>query len=554
MITLQRWVSVTALVVAVGLLPQLSQAATPKLSLGEDATVRISVGSNNGVAQVMMRAENLTEDVVAGAKDSGLKDLGGVGTTDTTVDFEKPVAVDVSTTSRAWLWTARIKNLPTNSSQKRSARLAFGKIEQYIEYTVTNLPPAAFTWSVAVPGIPWLVWFGYPGTQRATTVVITTGDSPASNLRLAQSSLRDGLGTSQIALEDLELCESVTGPCGHFNVNARSNRTLYVLMKEKAGQGIWQSGKYTGALSFAVNERPELQNVNVTLQASSFGAKGAGAVLVLIGILLAWLTSVWARARLLRLEALRPVTLLKESITNLMDEIKGAKKIHGVDLKLTTANLISIKDSLEINKLDSLLPPKVPRVIGGGVDTSTNLKEYLNNKSQLVDCLTVVICDGMRKLWNAWEDRRDPKVESEIKNALNALDAVGGNVGTVVTTRSDAIQKVNTVLQAYQAATTSGGIKLAPPPTQVPETTMLQVSWQIARISWLMWLVWGILTFIVGVAVLIVTNPGFGTSLDLIFCLLWGFGLPIGIDKLQQTGPGGIAATIGIPWQTKTNP
>jgi hypothetical protein len=61
------------------------------------------------------------------------------------------------------------------------------------------------------------------------------------------------------------------------------------------------------------------------------------------------------------------------------------------------------------------------------------------------------------------------------------------------------------------------------------------------------------LTFLGGVAVLILTNPGFGTMLELIFCFFWGFGLPTGIEKLQQIGPGGMATIIGMP-QFKATP
>jgi hypothetical protein len=64
---------------------------------------------------------------------------------------------------------------------------------------------------------------------------------------------------------------------------------------------------------------------------------------------------------------------------------------------------------------------------------------------------------------------------------------------------------------------------------------------------------WGILTFLGGVAVLILTNPGFGTMLESIFCFFWGFGLPTGIDKLQQLSPSRLTTTIGMN-QFKSTP
>jgi len=548
---------VTALVLAIGVLPKLSLAAEPKLSLGEDATIRIPFGSTDGMVQVLMKAENLTADVIGDAKDPVLKDLGSAGEPiSTTVAFENPVAVDVSATSRAWLWTARISKLEPNSNQKRSASLSFGKVQQYIGYTITNLSPTAFTWSLAAPGVPWLVWFGYPGTQRATPVVVTTGDYPATGFRLSQTTLRDGVGTSQIALEDLELCETVNGPCSSFNIAPRSNRTFYVRLKEKAGHGIWQGGKYTGTLSFAVNERPELQTINVTLQASSFRAKDLGIGLVAIGIIVAWFTSVWMRARMLRLEAQRPIGILNESVQMLIEEIDGAKKIQGVNQELTKKTLNSIQNSLTVKKLDDfgLLPPKMPGIKSGEADTTAKLKEYLSRKSELVDCLTLVICNGMRKLWKEWRDGLDARIEKAIKDALNELDDIGGQVETEVTTRADAKQKVDKVLQDYHATKNALRIQADASLMKEAKPGVVEVTWQIAKLSGVMWLVWGILTLIVGVAVLVVTNPGFGTFLDLVFCLLWGFGFPTGIDKLQQLGPGSIATTIGLPSLPKANP
>jgi hypothetical protein len=46
--------------------------------------------------------------------------------------------------------------------------------------------------------------------------------------------------------------------------------------------------------------------------------------------------------------------------------------------------------------------------------------------------------------------------------------------------------------------------------------------------------------------VLILPNAGFGTPLDFMFCVFWGVGLPITMDRLQSTGPGGVAGSLGF--------
>ena len=552
LLEIHRWVWAVAIIIAVGLLPQQGKAADPKLSLGEDATIRIPGDSADGVAQVIMKAENLTAEVLAAARDPELKDLGGAGSSPATaVEFKNAVVVDAGNTSRAWLWTAHIEGLPANSHQKRSARLSFGKVEQYVEYNVTNLSPAAFTWSVTAPGVPWLVWFGYPGTQLATTVVATTGDYPASNLRLAQSTLRDGLGTSQIALEDLELCESVTGKSGNFSVSARSNRTFYVRLKEKEGQWFGQNGKYTGTLSFAVNERPELQTVNVTLHASSFVSKIAGAVLIAFGIWVAWWAGVWARARALRLEALKPVAALQESISSLRGELEKIQEeicrdIPGDRGKSIQAQLDEIDKSLAPEALDArdFLPQATPKPWQGSTDASAKLKEYLTRQGDWVAGLAVLVGEGMKKVVVEWEDANQREA---ILTALQTLNEKSNSV----TDRAKGEEVVRTVLAQYntklkRSFDPSGPRAFAPP-------TMRHLNWEIAQLYTKGWLIWGILTWLAGLAVLILPNPGFGTLLDLVFCAFWGFGLPAGIDKLQQLGPGGIATTIGVTLP-KTNP
>jgi hypothetical protein len=573
-LTLQRWVFATALVVAVGLFPQQGQAAppksdsatpiksdqatptkpaqttspkqgatAPKLSLGEDSTIRIPVGSADGEVQVMMKAENLTDADVAGAKDPVLKDLGGAGSLPSTkVEFRNPVAIDSGTTTRAWLMIARISKLPANSSQKRSARFSFGKVEQYIDYTVTNLSPAAFTWSVAAPGVPWLVWFGYPDTRRTMTVVVTTGDYPASNLRIAQAILRDGIGTSQIALEDLELCESATGPCGHFNINARTSRTYFVRLNERPWYSNWQNGKYAGTLSFAVNERTELQTSSVNLHISSLLAWMTGAILLGVGIWSAWWTGVWARARLLQLEALKPVAVLHESITALQDELKNiGKKIDADDFwdDGIPSELNEIDSSLTTDELDKkdLLPKTPPNFWPSSTDTSTKLKDYLNTQGEMVSGFTVLVQDGMEKIVKDW---KDSSKHAEIKAALRTLNEKGKSV----INRAQGEELVRAVLNEYntllhRSFDPSGPQVISPPNTQY-------LSWEIALLNTKGWLMWGAVTFIAGATVLIISIPGFGSLLDLVFCLLWGFGLPTAVDKLQQLTPGKMMTSMSL--------
>jgi hypothetical protein len=374
--------------------------------------------------------------------------------------------------------------------------------------------------------------------------VVTTGDWPASNLRLAQVTLRDGLATSQVELGDLDLCEARSMECGTFTVAARTSRTFSLRLKSGSRPWTWYHGKYTGTLSLAVDERPELQSVNMTLHASSWLALLVGAILLSVGIGLAWWVSVWARARQLRLEALQPVAVLRESVVTLKGELGGGPHIPDVNSDQTAAVLAAIEQSLTTEALDAanLLPSEVPRPFGGGADTSANLRQRLTTQGDRVAGLTVVIRDGMRKLWKAWNPALPNNHQEAVKQALRDLDTLGGTVAD----RAAAEQGVQQVLQQYQAARAALNIPADPALLQVAQSIVQQVNWQIARLYRRVWLVWGGLTLVGGMAALILPNAGFGMAFDYLFCLIWGFGIPTTVDRLQQIGPGGIASSIGV--------
>jgi hypothetical protein len=529
--------------------------AGPQLSLGKDGPIRIPFGATSGVAQVMVKAENLTEEQVAVATPPAFTDLGVEGTQAATkVAFENPQLVDsAAKTSRAWLWTAHVQDLPVNTSQDRYAKFVFGKLEKSLPYVLTNLTPANFTWSVLQPGAPWLAWFGLDSFQPATTIVATAGAYPATNFRLAQSTLQNSLGTAQIGLQDLEFCVDISN-CDQgqpFTINPQSNRTFYVRLKDRKGQSLTQNGKYTGTLSFAVNERPELQTVNMTLNISSLLIKIAGTVALALGIFLAWWLSVRARSLLLRLEALKPVAFLRESIDALLGELDKIKDKVKPDLPdaapTIRKKLNDIKDSLEENKLDGAgcLPPAFPSPYPGGTDTTERLKTYLADRQKVFDGLMVLVRNGMEIVMQDWD--LHPNFRDKIKVALQSLDR---KAESDKLDREAASTAVNEILSIYHEQTR--------PEADVPTRkgyfdraaskplNTEYIRWETGRIYLKGWWIWGIITFLGGLAVLVLNSPGFGTFLDLIFCFFWGFGLPTGLEKIQGFTPGNYATNLGL--------
>lgn len=534
-----RWIVV---LVALQLWPaMIATAAGPKLSMGENATLRLPVGSTGGPGRVLLRAEELGEQPDPSKLEVGITDLGGLDSGSTVVTFASP-AVEAArgTTSRAWLVTAQVKDLPLNAVQKRFARLKVGNAEQQVEYLVTNQSPATFTWAVAAPPSPWLVWHGFWSTRATTALTVTTGDAPATNVRLAQASLRETLGTAEFGVEDLELCEEPNGPCGRFSIAARTTRTLYLRLKSNE----WTRGKYTGTLSFAVDERPELQTVNATIQASSWPVMLIGALLLLAGIYVAWWNSAWARVRIQRLEALKPVALLRQSVAAVRKDLE-ARPEPAPDPVDARERLAAIDAALTERELDDhgCLPPAFPAAYGSISDTAAKLKEYLEARGKILAAVAVIVRDGMRVLWAEHTPKPAPEVEELLDKSLGALDALAATT----TSAEQAKPEVDKILAAYTAAKAKA-LKIAADAQALDRAPWLlaEVNEEIARLQSRGWLLWGAVTFLAGFGILILRDPGFGTSIDLLFCLFWGLGLPTAGEKLQQATPGTIASSIGV--------
>jgi hypothetical protein len=79
------------------------------------------------------------------------------------------------------------------------------------------------------------------------------------------------------------------------------------------------------------------------------------------------------------------------------------------------------------------------------------------------------------------------------------------------------------------------------PTSPASEVETLQL--QIESISRGIWLLYGVLTALSGLAVLILSNPGFGIPLDFIFAFFWGFGLPTTVGALA---PGSATSALNI--------
>ena len=69
---------------------------------------------------------------------------------------------------------------------------------------------------------------------------------------------------------------------------------------------------------------------------------------------------------------------------------------------------------------------------------------------------------------------------------------------------------------------------------------------EIRTLSLMAWVFFEIVSVVIGAYVLVLNNPSFGTTTDLVLCALWGFGLPVGGSQLSQLSVSNLAGVMGF--------
>lgn len=73
-----------------------------------------------------------------------------------------------------------------------------------------------------------------------------------------------------------------------------------------------------------------------------------------------------------------------------------------------------------------------------------------------------------------------------------------------------------------------------------------EITVQLDYVSGIGWIIWALLTLLIGCGVLILSNHGFGTWQDLLKCFLWGLGIQAAGQGLQALAPVSTANTFSL--------
>jgi hypothetical protein len=412
--------------------------------------------------------------------------------------------------------------------------------KQVLPYVVTNQPLGSFAWTVAKPPDPWVGTAATPFDTSGPCVTfgITAKDSPATGVAIVTSTLIEQTTKVAIPVEDLRLCRADDNSCAQQNtqqppIDLQANTpTPLKLCSIKP-----LHGNYHGAVVLASLQKPDGDTI---LQSASFSTtfmKGIGFLIIALGVGLAWLVKVYLRGLLNRDQALQPVTLMRVQLRRMEQALVGLRPLYKptpVNLNAATATLLN---DLSDHALDqaNLLPPKFPNPIGTTFDP-TALKAYLEKRNPQIQLLAVLIDEGVVRAQAEDNGSIAPAPVAAVNDAITQIDNIW--LAAPQPSPDSALQQVRAIVarlhNAIHGIVGPAGVGLAGPvPAVRGDFDVLQM--QVAKISTIMWVVYGLVTALSGFAVLVLNNPGFGITLDLIFAFFWGLGLPTAIQSLTPT-------------------
>ena len=299
----------------------------------------------------------------------------------------------------------------------------------------------------------------------------------------------------------------------------------------------WQAaGNYSGTLTLIAPGDSAGQTLKMKVSVRGAGSWYVGTLCTALGAVIWWLATVWI-ARI-RQEAGNQILVARlQVLLNNLTDILRRDVSEGMPLASQTEAHI---DLLRKDKLRQLLRDKALAVVAGvtvpAIGTVTILDE--------IEGINRVVQRGFANLLALWT--QNPASQPQLAPFFLQMDTLGAATKPL----SDVDQSIKDILAAAQTAAT--GRKFLAQDLSLPSLPSENVIVHRVLFSTYLLDLVAIATIVaLGVFVLIVRNPGYGSPSDLMIAFFWGLGLKLGTDA-ARLGPGDVrnAFAIKIPATT----
>jgi hypothetical protein len=516
------------------------------------ANLRVTSGScelSSGSCELKISASELSQADLRNATLPTITDLSAI---DPKLSFEAETnkTSDVPAGTRTWVFAVKAAGTLSTPSQDRKIKVTWGAIvESTLRFALVAAQKAAETgsaikWTVEPPATPWNL-----DQDRWTEFRVTRADEKLETIKLVHSTYMDtrpGRGT-RLPLDGFCLCAKRDDDLTKCKDSAKLTGTTTTLWLTVA-PGFREAGTFTGNLEIETDPRSDVKSLSVTINQEGPYSRAIGFSLILLGVTAAWLLLALGRGRLSRNQALLPAVLLRERVAGLVLALDSVPDpLKGITPE-TNLQLTQILGKLSESYLDAqqFLPPRVPSSFSTTTAQAAAYQTFLQAQSQLVDNLDAIIREGIQPASQKYSPAIAPGDLALLKTLIQNLDRLSATIPQPLSSLQTTITTLLANWHPSIAAQALGAAAFAINAPQPKNKTSFQILLQIEAVTIVFWIVWAILTTLAGFLVLILPNPGFGGAMDYVQCLLWGFGLPVAGQSLQQLSISSINTQLGI--------
>src|ERR1700674_2181194 len=506
-----------------------------------DSDIVLDSGVTEGRGSMLLKADNL--DAAGMAKQiESIADLDAPQPPLVAVTFNAR-ELDRGTTTRRWVLTVDVKGLSRNITQKRYLSFQFNGQDVTLPYTLSNKFNATFVWSVKGP--PGELSLGAGEPVEVSIAVQAVRDT---KVRLLQASLVEQ-SRKTLLPGGLILCQQRTDACTDEIIELGPNSSNRLWLRSSANSTI--VGKYVGTVSIGAAEKPDGDTFNLTIYGTTFWRQLSGVLIILFGVVCAWIITTWFQSRVNRAQLLLPAAALADRVRLLQQRLGRAPPESVPANRANTQTALSdLAQGLSEQGLDAhnYLPSTMPNPYRAMTPDITQYKQFLDRAGQQVALFDILVDEGFEAAWKKLPSAPNPPSIAALAAACRNLDGLAA--AQPAPAIKDLISSIRTILHQLDVELAAANNRAAPPglaPDVPPKTRSFeQLSIEIRNLSGLTWLVFGLLATAVGTYILIINNLGFGLPGDYFTCLFWGFGLPVSGQQLIQSTVGSIGTTLGI--------
>jgi hypothetical protein len=510
----------------------------------KDTTVNVASGSG----ELIIVGDKLTAIELQHLADPLLTDFSGL---DPKLKFEldKSKTEHPSVNSAAWHFRVTATTAAIPGPQARQLSFSVAGQSYPIAITLISQKTDARTtgWSVEGPTTPWNI-----SQLRAIDFVVVTIGANIKGVRLTHSSLIDSSPGKDICLplNNLHICRNrMDDPrkCPETAPLEGSKTTLWLVVDDD----FKENGNFTGSIQLDTEPLGDTKSIPLTIQQTDWKSQFVGGVLIGIGVLVAWFVLAYGRTRISRAQALLPATLLREKVASLLLMISRFPQPLLEKMAVTEEVLGDLASKLSESYLDAqnYLPPIMPSVTASSSIQWGGYQAFLQVLAQKVDSLEIIVNDGLVPAVAKFTAGMAGAALQSLQILVANIDALSGSLpqqdSALRASISNLFKNWNTQITAQaldQAQAQALSLSMLPPR---PKTTV-ELRVQIQLLTTVFWLVWGALSLLLGITVLIIPSPGFGGAMDYVRCFFWGFGLPVAGQSLQQVTQSNFNSNFGV--------